>query len=63
MALAPVQLTSVDQAGELMGATAARLLLERFDGRSRAVCTSVSPTLVVRRTTAPPPAPPHRPAR
>jgi LacI family transcriptional regulator len=50
-ALAPVQLTSVDQAGELMGATAARLLLERVEGRDRAVLMSVSPSLVVRGTT------------
>ncbi|MFI6349335.1 LacI family DNA-binding transcriptional regulator [Streptomyces sp. NPDC050560] len=50
-ALAPVRLTSVDQAGELMGATAARLLLERLAGRTRSVLMSVSPTLVVRGTT------------
>jgi LacI family transcriptional regulator len=55
-ALAPVRLTSVDQAGELMGSTAASLLLERIEGRSRSVLVSVSPTLVARRTTGPVPA-------
>ncbi|WP_308117372.1 LacI family DNA-binding transcriptional regulator [Streptomyces fuscigenes] len=54
-AMSPVQLTSVDQAGGLMGATAARLLLERIEGRGRAVTVSVSPSLVVRRTTGPAP--------
>ncbi|MCA1220778.1 LacI family DNA-binding transcriptional regulator [Streptomyces sp. 8L] len=54
-ALAPVRLTSVDQAGELMGATAARLLLERIEGRERAVLVSVSPSLVTRATTGPAP--------
>ncbi|WTL50559.1 LacI family transcriptional regulator [Streptomyces sp. NBC_01497] len=54
-AMAPVRLTSVDQAGELMGATAARLLLERIEGRDRAVLVSVSPSLVTRRTTGPAP--------
>lgn len=52
--LAPVDLTSVDQAGPDMGLAAARLLLERIDGRTRSVLTSVSPRLVVRGTTAPP---------
>lgn len=55
-ALAPVRLTSVDQAGGLMGASAARLLLERIEGREQAVRMSASPTLVVRRTTGPAPA-------
>ncbi|WP_030912000.1 LacI family DNA-binding transcriptional regulator [Streptomyces sp. NRRL F-5126] len=54
-AMAPVRLTSVDQAGGLMGSTAARLLLERIDGRTRAVLMSVSPSLVVRGTTGPVP--------
>lgn len=53
-AYAPVQLTTVDQAGAQMGATAARLLLERIGGRSRALIVSTSPRLVIRRTTAPP---------
>ncbi|MFF9780277.1 LacI family DNA-binding transcriptional regulator [Streptomyces sp. NPDC013978] len=51
-ALAPVSLTSVDQAGALMGETAARLLLERVDGRrDRAVVTASTPHLVARGST------------
>ncbi|WP_307849648.1 LacI family DNA-binding transcriptional regulator [Qaidamihabitans albus] len=53
-ALSPVQLTSVDQAGRTMGSTAARLLIERIDGRRHAMRAASSPTLVVRGTTAPP---------
>jgi LacI family transcriptional regulator len=53
-AYAPVQLTTVDQAGAEMGMTAARLLLERIGGRSRPIIVSTSPRLIVRRTTAPP---------
>jgi LacI family transcriptional regulator len=54
-ALAPVQLTSVDQAGHTMGATAAKMLVERVEGhRDRAVRTSMTPRLVVRASTAPP---------
>jgi LacI family transcriptional regulator len=54
-AMAPVRLTSVDQAGDVMGATAARLLLERMEGRrNRSLVTSMTPRLVVRATTAPP---------
>lgn len=54
-ALQPVQLTSVDQAGDAMGAMAARLLLERIEERrTRSLTESVTPGLVVRRTTAPP---------
>jgi LacI family transcriptional regulator len=56
-ALGPVSLTSVDQDGHLIGANAARLLLERIDGlRQRSVLLSLSPTLVTRRSTASPPA-------
>jgi LacI family transcriptional regulator len=56
-ALGPVSLTSVDQDGHLIGANAARLLLERIDGRrQRSVLLSLSPALVPRRSTAPPPA-------
>ncbi len=51
---APINLTSVDQAGHDMGATAARLLGERMDGRSRSVLTSAAPQLIVRSTTGPP---------
>ncbi|WP_338693939.1 LacI family DNA-binding transcriptional regulator [Streptomyces sp. Q6] len=51
--LATVQLTSVDQAGHDMGATAARLLIERVEGqRDRAVQATMTPRLVVRASTA-----------
>ena len=54
-ALTPVQLTSVDQAGHTMGSTAARMLLERVEGRrSSAMQTAMTPSLVVRRSTAAP---------
>jgi LacI family transcriptional regulator len=52
--IAPINLTSVDQAGHNMGATAARLLLERLDGRDRSVLASSAPRLIVRSTTRPP---------
>jgi LacI family transcriptional regulator len=52
--IAPINLTSVDQAGHDMGATAARLLCERMDGRGRSVLTSAAPRLIVRNTTGPP---------
>ncbi|MEV5890197.1 LacI family DNA-binding transcriptional regulator [Nonomuraea fuscirosea] len=52
--LAHIALTSVDQDGALMGRTAGRLLLERIGGRTAAVRFSVTPTLVTRRSTAPP---------
>ncbi|GAA3880687.1 LacI family DNA-binding transcriptional regulator [Streptomyces lacrimifluminis] len=53
-ALAPVSLTSVDQAGAMMGETAARLLLERIENRrDRAVVIASTPHLVVRGSTAP----------
>jgi LacI family transcriptional regulator len=56
-ALAPISLTSVDQAGRQFGSNAARLLLERIADRNRpSVLISLSPTLVARRTTGPPPA-------
>ncbi|MEV0558235.1 LacI family DNA-binding transcriptional regulator [Streptomyces sp. NPDC050597] len=54
-ALVPVSLTSVDQAGALMGETAARLLVERIESRrDRAVVMASTPHLVVRGSTAPP---------
>ncbi|MEV0344823.1 LacI family DNA-binding transcriptional regulator [Nonomuraea sp. NPDC050680] len=49
-----IALTTVDQDGAVMGRTAGRLLLERIEGRTSAVHFSVTPTLVVRRSTAPP---------
>src|SRR5580700_10455393 len=53
-ASAPINFTSVDQAAHDLGATAARLLCERMDGRSRSVLTSTAPQLIIRDTTAPP---------
>lgn len=56
-AFRPISLTSVDQAGHQIGANAARLLLDRIADRQRpAAQVKLSPTLVARRTTAPPPA-------
>ncbi|MGW4938796.1 LacI family DNA-binding transcriptional regulator [Streptomyces sp. NPDC004166] len=55
-ALGPISLTSVDQAGRHIGANAAKLLLERIADRTRPTAqVKLSPTLVARRTTAPPP--------
>ncbi|PTH85619.1 LacI family transcriptional regulator [Streptomyces sp. A244] len=52
----PISLTSVDQAGHEIGANAARLLVERIADRLKPpVQIKLSPTLVPRRTTAPPP--------
>ena len=54
-ALGPISLTSVDQDGHLMGVNAARMLLERVEGRrERSALLTLSPTLVPRRSTAPP---------
>ncbi|GIH02998.1 LacI family transcriptional regulator [Rhizocola hellebori] len=56
-ALGPISLTSVDQDGHAMGTNAARLVLERIESkRTRSVLLSTSPTLIRRRSTAPPPA-------
>ncbi|MEV0388826.1 LacI family DNA-binding transcriptional regulator [Nonomuraea sp. NPDC050643] len=54
-ALSDISLTSVDQDGGVMGRTAGRLLLERIEGRTSSVTFSVTPTLVPRRSTGPPP--------
>ncbi|WP_433087569.1 LacI family DNA-binding transcriptional regulator [Dactylosporangium sp. CA-052675] len=52
----PVSLTTVDQAGRQIGGNAARLLLERFTSRhAPASHIKLTPTLVTRRSTAPPP--------
>jgi LacI family transcriptional regulator len=52
----PISLTSVDQAGRQIGSNAGRLLLERFADRHAPTSQiKLSPTLVARRTTAPPP--------
>jgi LacI family transcriptional regulator len=54
-AYGPISLTSVDQAGREIGNNAARLLLDRITDRHRPTAqVKLSPTLVVRRTTAPP---------
>ncbi|HEU5469851.1 MAG TPA: LacI family DNA-binding transcriptional regulator [Actinophytocola sp.] len=56
-ALGPISLTSVDQAGRHIGGTAARLLLDRIADRERPTAqVKLSPTLVVRHSTAAPPA-------
>jgi LacI family transcriptional regulator len=55
-ALGPISLTSVDQDGHMMGTNAARLLLERVEGkRQRSVHLALSPSLVTRRSSAAPP--------
>ena len=54
-ALGPISLTSVDQAGQHIGSTAARLLLDRIADRTRPTAQiKISPTLVPRRSTAGP---------
>jgi LacI family transcriptional regulator len=55
-AYGPISLTSVDQAGREIGGNAARLLLDRIADRHRPTAqVKLSPALVARRTTAPPP--------
>ncbi len=51
---AGVLVTSVDQAGLEMGATAARLLLDRFGGRTEARHLLTEPSVMPRGTTAEP---------
>lgn len=53
-ALAPVSLTTVDQSGLEMGSTAARLLLDRFNGRTEPRHVLTAPCLIRRGTTAEP---------
>jgi LacI family transcriptional regulator len=51
----PISLTSVDQAGHQIGGNAARLLLERIaNRRTPSTQIKLAPSLIVRRTTAPP---------
>jgi len=52
--LGPVSLTSVDQSGLDMGATAARLLLDRFERPVDARHVLTDPRLIARRTTGAP---------
>ncbi|MBP2329667.1 LacI family transcriptional regulator [Kibdelosporangium banguiense] len=55
-ALGPISLTSVDQAGRQIGSNAARLLLDRIaDRHTPSAQIKLSPTLIARSTTAPPP--------
>jgi LacI family transcriptional regulator len=54
-AFGPISLSTVDQAGRQIGGHAARLLLDRLADRGRSTTQiKISPTLVVRRSTAPP---------
>ncbi|MEU8380469.1 LacI family DNA-binding transcriptional regulator [Streptosporangium sp. NPDC048865] len=53
-ALPNLALTSVDQDGAEMGRAAGKLLLERIEGRTTSVRFAVSPSLVVRGSTAAP---------
>ena len=52
--VAQISLTSVDQSAHLLGETAARLLMERIDGREDEVHFVVPPRLVVRNSTGAP---------
>jgi LacI family transcriptional regulator len=54
-ALPNIALTSVDQDGGEMGRAAGKLLLERVEGRMTPVRFTVTPSLVVRASTAAPP--------
>ncbi|MBB4504756.1 LacI family DNA-binding transcriptional regulator [Rhizobium leguminosarum] len=52
--LGPLSLTSVDQNPHEIGTLAAKMLLSRMDGRESVERASITPQLVVRRTTAEP---------
>ena len=49
-----IALTTVDQSGQLTGAAAIRLLMERIDGRTESQQFVVAPRLLVRATSGPP---------
>lgn len=50
-----ISLTSVNQSGTELGATAVRLLLERIDGRKEAIHHVIQPSLSIRSSTNPAP--------
>ncbi|TYB50536.1 LacI family transcriptional regulator [Nonomuraea sp. PA05] len=56
-ALPNIALTSIDQDGREMGRAAGKLLLERVEGRMTPVRFTVTPSLVIRASTAAPPTP------
>ncbi|MFI1736035.1 LacI family DNA-binding transcriptional regulator [Streptomyces acidicola] len=56
-AVPQISLTTVDHAGKLVGSTSSRLLRERLDGREKAVMFSITPELIVRKSSAPPATP------
>ena len=55
--LAQNALTSIDQSGQVLGLQAARLLVERVEGRTKAEHFAVTPRLVVRKSSQTPPGP------
>jgi LacI family transcriptional regulator len=53
-AVPQISLTTVDHSGKLIGTTSSRLLRERLEGREKAVMFSITPRLIVRKSSAPP---------
>jgi LacI family transcriptional regulator len=53
-AIGRISLTTVDQSGQLTGATSARLLLERIEGRTQSAHYVIAPQLVPRDTSGAP---------